>query len=132
MTIVYLSTDSSEAEELLSAPNLLYDDLSVTDGEHLRKRIGFNPMSTVTFQQGFSEAQRASLAAKLHSHKIFFAIEDAGNLDRHMQEDPADETLLRLYLAMNGRYEWDKMNFLFHFATHPTPQLNFNYFPTKR
>ena len=78
---LYLSTDASEARYLiLTNKNRLdlcsFYEFSVREGEAIKKRIGFNPMTSITFRQRPTKAELDTIIGLFQDRDIFVAVEE--------------------------------------------------------
>lgn len=95
MVVLYLSTDSIEAEKLIEDTQFEqetehnYFDLNSQDGEKLKSRIGFNTMSLVEINDKTSAKKLESIAVKLMKEGLFVAVTNYTN-GRVRKYSPSD------------------------------------------
>jgi len=76
---LYVSTDAREAEYVIGYlnPNLFSCyDIDISRGEELAKTFGFNPMSSIEFQDSVPDRTIDSIIAKFVKHQLIAVTKD--------------------------------------------------------
>jgi len=125
MRFLYVSTDTQEVKKLIDpwdSKRYQHNHMDIKDGEELAKRIGFNPMSSVTFKENIPYKTIEAIAIKLSNFGLFTVIDSPGNIQKVFPKDmEARNEILTLalqekdYLKRNSK----KADYLFLYSNNP-------------
>ena len=105
MTYFYITTDASEAEELIEhteleqKPKYGYHDIEISQGQEIAKRIGFRPMCSVEVNDTMSARGLEAIATSLVKEGLFVAVEGNKGIQKYIPSDAKErEELVKLSL----------------------------------
>ncbi len=125
MTILYISTDEFEAETIIEdvdpnkTPRHLYYDIGMAEGEKMKERIGFNPMSKVELSADTRPQEITDYIRKLVMEGQLVTIESDESVERYKPNNLLErEATVRHALA-----KYPKQNYRFGYES-GLPTLN--------
>jgi hypothetical protein len=125
MKFLYVSTDSQEIKKLIDPWNskrYRYNNLDIKDGEELAKRIGFNPMSSITFDRNISYKTIEAIAVKLSNLGLFTVIDSPEKIQKVFPKDiNSKNEIIKLALQEeNSQIKYSKKaHYLFFYSNNP-------------
>jgi len=87
---LYVSTDKGEAKHIIGHfdPNQLkYHEIDMESGEHLSARIGFNPISSIEFNDSVPDRRLEAVAVKFAKEGLFAALESGKIIKQYRPSD---------------------------------------------
>lgn len=118
MKLLYISTDIEEANSLMDS-NGLKNCSYYTPSEETAKRIGFNPISSVSFNGNTPYKTIEAIALSLAEKGLFTAIESFATIKKILPNDMKVRNKL-LTIALSSGISSRKGHHLFLYSNNPS------------